>query len=93
MDWKLYFAIGSKKGTDADCSVSPPDRYATLRLTKEWQEFANPLSDNALRESAKHEMLHVLLAPLETLLEERWLTRGQADEAGHAVIQRLMKLL
>lgn len=94
-DFELHFEhclLG--KSYYADCSVSLEDRQATIRFCLEWQTSNEPLNEATLKDLAKHELLHVLLAPMGRRLNyRRIVTTEEADEAEHTVLIRLMKLL
>lgn len=94
-DWELRFEHASLgKDFYADCSVSLEDRSAVIRFCREWPLGGEAVNQEALRDLAKHEVLHVLLGPMGRRLNfRRVITQEEADEAEHGVLMRLMKLI
>lgn len=93
MDWELKVSHVELRGSFADARPSLTDRAAWIRFTKNWKDDDEALTEDSIRRTAKHEMLHVLLAPLEQLVSTRYVSENQVEEAGHAVLMRLMALL
>lgn len=89
-DWEVTFVHG---GTDdfnnAECHYCCGAKFATLKLTEEWGDN-DPLTDENIRETAWHEMFHVLLATFENYANSRFLPDGVLDMECHSIIQRLI---
>lgn len=49
--------------------------------------------DREILSAAKHEMIHLLLAPFTELAEYRFVRHDELYQAEHAVLMRLMELL
>lgn len=47
----------------------------------------------SLADTAKHEVLHLLFAKLSSKATSRYLNDGELEEAEHAILMRLMKVL
>lgn len=92
LEWELNFCH-DKISSLASCDARFGSRNAYLSLATEWEDKCYPPTDENIRNTAKHEMLHLLLAPLEDSVNKRFLTREMASDAGHAVLQRLMQLI
>jgi hypothetical protein len=86
-DWALEFEWKHTEGTEALVEATLCQRLATVVLAKEVQDGRD------VKELAKHEAMELLLMPLRVLAMERFSTCPQIDEAVHAVIQRLSRVL
>ena len=94
LEWSLNFEHGKPRRTEmASCEPCFGSREAYLKLSVDWSDLAHPPTDENVRETAKHEMIHLLIAPLEDAVGQRYITKEVANDVGHAVLQRLMKLL
>lgn len=86
-DWKVYYTFEELDDALAGCSRDYEGRVATLTL--------NPFQENLKRRdvnvkaSAKHEVMHILLAELRWMSHSRVLTDQAWMAAEHAVIRRL----
>jgi hypothetical protein len=67
------------------------NKLACFTLNTVWD--TDPVSNDALKAVAKHEVLHVLLAELEDLGRSRVNTPALANQIEHAIIRRLEKVL
>jgi hypothetical protein len=94
-DIKLYFHHGQR---DARASMSARHikRVATITLSTEWEECleneATEVTDEEIRETARHEVIHVLILPLACLIGD-FCTKDEAESAEEQLVQRLMRLL
>ena len=93
LDWELNFEHAPTAGALASCQPCFGSREVFLKLHPVWGEKGYPPTHENICETAKHEMIHVLLAPLEDLVAKRYITKDMENDAGHAVLIRLMKLL
>ena len=88
-DWRIE-PSGKKavKGALADVGISYPDRLASISLGNDW---GRPITDEMLRSTALHEILHVFLCPII----EASATRNEllTDSAEHSLVVLLEKLL
>src|SRR3990167_9196664 len=76
-DWELYFNFIKLDGSIAICNKNLFSRNATLTLNNEMDD-----SDKRhlnVKNSAKHEMIHVLLSPLDTLAYSRFVTQDELN--------------
>jgi hypothetical protein len=71
----------------ATCHANPDGKQVSLGLAKDWAN--NPVTPERVRAVALHEVLHVLLADLKDLVNQRVCTDAMVTEAQHAIIRRL----
>lgn len=89
-DWRIE--VGSKpaqKGAMADVQISMEDRMAIVSLGSDWGP--KPITNEAIRETAVHEVLHIFMRPLMEACASR--DASQVDTQEHSVIVILEKLL
>jgi hypothetical protein len=90
-DYRVYYEFAEVPNGLAGCQRDVEGRVCTITL--------NPFQENCskaqvdVRRSAKHEVIHLLLAELAHLNGKRLVTEGQWDAAEHAVVRRLEKAL
>lgn len=94
-DWSIAWAFEeSKDGNHAECRVNRVARHCELALSSVW--WHEP-TDDAIKESAQHEVLELLLDDMEQIF---WLESLSEDDkhhaiarARHAIIHRLQQVL
>lgn len=94
-DWSVEWVLDEcEDGNHAECRVNRAARRCILALSTVW--YSEPTED-AVRESARHEVLELLLDDMEQIF---WLESLSEDDkhhaisrARHAIIHRLEKLL
>jgi hypothetical protein len=89
-EWEFRFGHEQKDGLLAWTSYQCPDRIASLFLAREWKH--DPITRDAITRAAKHEVIHILLADM-SVLARRDSSALMVDQAEHAVVQRLMRLV
>lgn len=94
-DIKLYFHHGVRDSR-ASFNGRHTKRVATLTLSKTWEDIEpgcnEPITDDEVRETARHEVVHALLLPLGCL-PGTYCTSDEAEEAEERIVQRLMRIL
>ncbi len=90
-DWKPYFRHQKiDEDARAQCGTNLVGRCATFFLGLQWEEEPTP---EKVRDSARHEALELLVAPLECLARTRFLHDAEIRVEAHALIRRLEKIL
>lgn len=74
----------------ASCQCNPTQRSIRIRLGKESEV---PVTDALLVDTARHEMCHALVEPLDSIGCCRYVTEDEMNQASHEVLRRLMRLL
>ena len=89
-DWRIFFHHEDDDGSDAAFAWMQCDygaRSANIGLSRDW--VGNEVTDDGVRRVAFHEIMHLLLADLVILGQERWSVEGVYSSAEHSVIRRL----
>lgn len=76
---------------DASCSTNLLQRRILIQVNRKPKKL--PLNDDAIKELARHEMIHALLEPIGSLNFSRFVTKDECDAADHEVLHRLSGLL
>jgi len=88
-DWRIeHSGRKAMTGALADVGISYPDRAASISLGRDWGQ---PITDEMLRSTALHEVLHVFLKPLIESACSR--DESAIDSAEHSLVVLLEKLL
>lgn len=90
-DWDIRFKHQRLSGAMANCSTDLTGRMARLRLSTDFGP--NPITDAILRDTARHEAVHVLLAQVTNIGNSRWATEDEFKAAEEALVQRLLRVL
>jgi len=95
--WNIHYKHEKLNGARiGQCGTQVFHRVAWISLRLEWDdtqiEFAD-VSDDAIIRLARHEMTHLLLAPLADVVSARYLSEDHEREANEAVCNHLMGLL
>ena len=68
-------------------------RVATMFFTKDWNDSVRRIAESEIAQTAKHEMLHLLLSRLSELAVSRYVTEDQITEAEEELVRKLEGLL
>jgi hypothetical protein len=66
---------------------------AAIALNTEWDDEVRPLNNHQLAKTAKHEVIHLLLAKLSALGDSRCVTRDELDQAEHELVRKLEHII
>lgn len=92
-NWGIHFGWTDKKGAFASLGVSLNAHNATFFLCKDWNDTIVSLSTKNIKNSAKHEVIHLLLARLAVNGAERFVTSDEMIEAEEELVKKLENLL
>jgi hypothetical protein len=88
-DWRITLSDKpAQKGTMADVRISHEDHLATVSLGADWGQ---PPTDEIIRQTLIHELLHVFLRPLMDACTAR--DERAIEAAEHSAIVVLERLL
>lgn len=88
-EYELDFNHQYISGALADFEVTE-GVLAHFTLSKDWHE--RKVTEAALKETATHEVLHLLLYRLLLLSGDRFVTQAELNRAEHDIVYRLEKL-
>ncbi len=89
-DWDIRFEHADAKDILASVRCDVGAKVASMTLAKNWATDA--ITDEALGNTAKHEVLHILLADLCDLVSSH-VPPGFVIGVEHAIVRRLEKIL
>ena len=89
-EWDFYFKLADLKGSVATTACDCEGHIAKITLNTNIDRTA---CFHSLEDTAKHEILHVLMSPLMTKATYRYVRYDELDEAEHSILMRLIKLL
>lgn len=90
-DWRIERSTKrAQKGALAEVHFDDEQRLVAYRIGDAW---ANPVTDDDLKETALHEMLHVLLHDPLSVAQDRTASPEQVGTAEHRVINLLERIL
>ena len=85
--YSVFFGREEINGGHAEIRVNIRDRVATVVLSTEKHEK----HFQTMRDCAKHEALHLLIARLEDLAKRRYVTPGDINEECEGIVEILEK--
>lgn len=92
--WHLYFDHDDIGDNYARVVVNLLGRVATFILTRDWAHPSIvPLNQTELDRSARHEVIHLLVGPVGTLLAARFVTQDEIVAAEEELVRHLEELL
>lgn len=91
--WAVNFQLCELNDVLAETAYQYKPMNATIRLNSKWVDEVRPLNHGELSDIAKHEVIHLLLAKLDTLAHSRYVTKDELDQAEHELLQKLIKII
>lgn len=94
-DWSIYFAHDGKEedGRFGFTSTKYKSCVATVGLNKFWDADPRLLNEEAIKDVARHEIMHLLLARLYGLACERGVSIDELEKEEESVVVRLENIL
>jgi len=91
-DWDIRCAHTECVEVLAEVSINPVGRVASVALSTDWGDL-DEITRDTLDKTARHEVLHVVLADLVRYAENRTQDEELRDTIEHAIVRRLEKAL
>lgn len=92
-DWRLHYCFEECDNALATCNRDFEGRTATITLSTFLENIERHEAVETVKKSARHEVLHLLLAELDWLNGKRCVTGDIWAAAEHGVMRRLEKVL
>lgn len=91
-EWRVttFHQSGDVKDARASYVAYAEDRVCSIFLEPDWGD--NIVTDELIKRSAFHEVVHVLFCRLTSLANTRCVPVGMIDEEEHVVVHRLQQL-
>ena len=90
-EWRIFFEIANLKNKYAQIYYDTEKAGATVRFAKQLEN--DEMKNCDPKESGKHECLHLLLADLYTLGENREFSQREFNTAEEKIVRRLEGVL
>ena len=91
--WKIFYHHSELQDCYASTTVNLRDRTLRIDLSKSWSDEERPITDTTLKQTARHEMIHALLARMHALSYTRWAGDAEIDEAWEEAIRLIENVL
>lgn len=91
-DWELYFKHENLEKDFSNVALNYRGKVATFTLSTEWPEDLEMLTEAAMERTARHEVIHLFLAPLWCLACDRFASQAEIDTAEETLVRRLEKI-
>lgn len=94
-EWRVEFLHERLSDSRAQIRTQLVGRAAVLVLSTHWEEpgESEQMTDQSIRDSAQHESVHLMLAPLNDLCGARYLTEDEHKAGIESVVRRVQYAL
>ncbi len=92
-DFEVAFVLEDHPGIRGQMRNDYFGRNAVITLTRMWTDEIIPLSMQAVRDSARHEVIELVIADLVSLLYLPFKTEDQVAHARESAVKRIEKVL
>lgn len=92
-NWEICFGLTTKTDILSSLAIRLSGYIATFFLCENWDNRVMPLTEENVRKTAKHEVIHLLLARLAVNGAERFITPDQLTEAEEEVVRKLESII
>lgn len=89
-DWRVEFTHSDIPGSRGHCETAWWTNCATIRFATKW---LGTIDDAMIRRTARHEVIHLILDELNSLVVARYITNYQRELALERTVHRLEQLL
>ena len=92
-EWKIYFLHLDQPDSKrlAACNYVGLTFVATFILNKDWKHDAP--NNNLVKMVARHEVVHLLIAPLNCLATSRYVTEDEVDNAVERLVHKIEAIM
>ena len=91
-NWELNFRWQHSDESRASINTNLNGYVATIFLSEEWNSY-NEITEKDIKLTAKHEMIHLLLARMDAVTRARFVSIDEAIEADEETVMKLTYLL
>jgi len=92
-NWKIYYVHEKLKDTYANIRFDLNGRVASIQFNTEWDMFGVDNMIEGIKETAKHEIIHLLIARITEIAEARYVTDSEVGEANEELVRKLEKII
>ena len=92
--WEVSFVHQTySENTYATCFTALVGMRATIYFTDKWDNEIRKISPETIKQSAKHEAIHLLLARLSDNGRARYINELEMNEAEEELVRKLEKII
>jgi len=91
LDWELYFDFKPLEDRFAQVKMNEESKVTVITLSSELED--DNYKDRQVLNSARHEMIHILLNCISELANKRYVTEEQLISAEEGLVHKLLKLI
>ena len=91
--WEVNYFTCEEEGIHAKVHTDYGGCTATAFLAKKWDDKITPLSEETIRQAARHEMIHLLLGNFSLLASSRYVSEGELEKAEEELVMKLEKII
>lgn len=88
-EWCLRYAHENISDAEADACWDKQSMGAVISLSRDWGKYGE-VTEEVLRLHALHEVLHILLAKIHAIAEDRFIVKQQIAELEEEAIRRIV---
>ena len=92
-DWRIDYYFEKLNGATASCYRILEDKVAEITLNTIIGRDDNSTCLSHLKETALHEVLHILLSDITLLAQKRFISKDEIDIAEHSLIRKLETII
>ncbi|NQU83495.1 MAG: hypothetical protein HQ536_02180 [Parcubacteria group bacterium] len=93
-NWEVHYRWEDDEENRASCSADLGGYIATLSLSTNWgvhRKVAIP--DEEVKQCAKHEVIHLMLARISANAKSRYVSRDDLEESEEELVRKLEKII
>ena len=88
LDYRVHYIHAGGQTGFGRCSTNSVSRSSLIKLCKDWGHGID-VTDEELRRTALHEVLHIIMNGTVELAKARWVQEEELDTAEEAAVTRL----
>ena len=92
-DWDIVYEFTRNSGDAGGCSTKYEDCQAIIKFDMEFVDGHLISKSTHIKEIAKHEMIELMLAPINILGKSRVFDETEFNHQRHRIIMKLMRML
>ena len=92
-NWKVYFVLEDLDGSYGNIITAQEGYVATIKMAKDWDMSGVNNINESIKETAKHEVVHLLLGRFSNYAYSRDYDKGDLYEAEEELVRKLTRSL
>ena len=92
-NWKVYYSLNCSDSAYAEIVGDGGNYVATISFCKEWDDSINPKTKDTITDTARHEILHLLIERLWWLGKCRYVTPDELLSETESIVRKLENII